>query len=788
MSVTPFLRYKQHAQEHATSKSSVDVRVSRAEQRKEFGCGFHTLVESKFPRIATMPVNHDEVIKALCTKAAKVDNASKLIESKIKAKKSSPRSVASSVPSAETDLQRLFDVLCAKAKDVAIASKISEASEQFGTLSPAATTKAPVNVLASLCARASTFQLYDDDDDETTTHHDETTVGSSFPKKRNNDFDQLSTTTDSSSESETSNLRLAAMSNSPSHILAGLCATSSGCLLYNGDETASYRDEPNRDEPTMKPLSKPHGNDFDHQNRAPCSNSRFETSESDSSRRRASISSSPTKVAPIPYAGPSTFKLFDDDETATNYDESTVGSFSKRYFNDFDKQNHRNLSSLRRASLSSHPANVGASLYTKPSTFQLFDDDETATNYDETTVDSLSKLSCNDFDQQSRRYPSSLRRASLSSFPTNVGATLYTKPSNFQLFDDDETATNYDESTVGSLFKQFCNDVDQQTNRSPTSLRASVSSSSPTKIVANLYAKPSTLHLYDDDETATHHDETTVGSLSQQFCNDFDQQSSTIGSITGKAASMTSEELYELSKGLVTTPSGGKDTLLGIGQPGPPPRVMLNPKSNCDTSITSELTDWDFGFSKSGPSSLSELDADKVVENFYKMAATDPVLARRIALAASSVLQAEDSHQHAERDSQQHAARVGKVYPRGFSTLATVRECDDNVEPAVVKPTAPKPPVVKQTSSKPMIPKSGSRRMRSLPRANPPMPGLASITSLEERKPQKKSRTKPISGSHFKQGEFQLGSPQSKRDPPGRTKLDNNPGFCFIQDNPKTHR
>lgn len=497
------------------------------------------------------------------------------------------------------------------------------------------------------------------------------------------------------------------------------------------------------------------------------------------------VAKAPAKVVASLCVQASAFQLNDDDDEKEYAETVAQGSLSKKYDDNFDHENSTTSSS----SGSDTSDQVG---YPRRASI---------TSCSPTRISTLSS-STRFSNSPTRITPRSITNSpTYTSSPTHFLASLNASSSTFHLFDDDETATYYDETTTdGSSTNQFRNNYDQnsdtaestfglQVSNTYTSPRRAARLTSPSRAAVSLGIQSSTFHLFDDDETATHHDESTVVSPNQLCCETLDRLSSKLRSsaLSETAASMTSEELSDLAKSLVTAPSGGHDATFSVlRNQGPPPRVMLNTRSTSDTSITSELTDWDFGLSKDVTVSLSEFDADKVVENFYKMAATDPVLARRIALAATSAIKAEDT-----RGINSEGAKIGKVHSRSFSTLATVCECEDTSDEMKVKSTTTK-------LSTPKHFKTGGRTSELPPRAKPVMKPRVTSSTNSDRQRKTAKRIHPKMERNFTAVGFEpcsprsrsdsVGSNQTKEDPPGRTSRENAPGFCFIQDNAKTHR
>jgi hypothetical protein len=289
----------------------------------------------------------------------------------------------------------------------------------------------------------------------------------------------------------------------------------------------------------------------------------------------------------------------------------------------------------------------------------------------------------------------------------------------------------------------------------------------PTKVAANLCVKASTFPLDHLTETGSEtYSKVSSSKLSNASCT---LESSTLESTSeDNPGAMTPDEFMEMAKGLVTAPSGGNSVT-----PSPPSVVTASrpySSSSCDMSTTSDITDWDFGScSRGGSSGSSTFDADRVVENVYKLAAADPVLARRIAMAASITKIVEDGYQQSSTD-------MGLVA---------------RMLPPVVQPTKLSP--VHERPKQPRKVRKSTVRMNDLPPLQPFMstPSRASTvvpppfdtqkTLLKKKRT--KARREP--SSKKKQDEVEV---RLRRDPSGTFQTDSNSNqFCFVQDNPRSH-
>ncbi len=105
---------------------------------------------------------------------------------------------------------------------------------------------------------------------------------------------------------------------------------------------------------------------------------------------------------------------------------------------------------------------------------------------------------------------------------------------------------------------------------------------------------------------------------------------------------MTLEELNIMTNSLVATPGGGNEVAAIVN---PTKTVTLSPEPSCDTSTTSDMTEWQYSplAKKSESPSTLVVDADKLVEHFKMIAASNPMLAKRIAMAANNALSGEST-------------------------------------------------------------------------------------------------------------------------------------------------
>lgn len=272
----------------------------------------------------------------------------------------------------------------------------------------------------------------------------------------------------------------------------------------------------------------------------------------------------------------------------------------------------------------------------------------------------------------------------------------------------------------------------------------------PTKVAATLCVKASSLS-WDQKETESIGRDEVSKSYSKTSNASSTYESSTFelsNSEEKNHGAMTPDEFIEMAKGLVTVPSGGSSV-------SPPPAVVTASRSSntsCDMSTTSDITDWDF--SSRGGSSSSPYDADRVVENVYKLAAADPVLARRIAMAANITKIVEDGYLETA-----DAALLASTLPGGSSMLSPVRESTKELKKG------------KKTRVREDLPPL--QPFMSNPTRMVPPPTIL-----------KKKRTKPKKESNANDVASNI---RPRRESSRSTQADNGP-LCFVQDNPRTHK
>jgi hypothetical protein len=123
----------------------------------------------------------------------------------------------------------------------------------------------------------------------------------------------------------------------------------------------------------------------------------------------------------------------------------------------------------------------------------------------------------------------------------------------------------------------------------------------------------------------------------KQHCQSEAHGDSLHSSFDDNGTLMTLEELDLMANNLVTTPSGGNEVITRLS---PSKGGTMRPESSCDTSTTSDMTEWEFSPppKQCKPPPTPVADSDKMVEDFKMMAASNPMLAKRIAKAANNIL------------------------------------------------------------------------------------------------------------------------------------------------------